>query len=94
MPDSHFTNGRWDKLASVMISKFSTTKHHVTFEHASNRFFDIKEKETRNAFQKRAANQSHAREAGIGVQLTVFVVAVKNGFSTRYHSSFSSPATL
>ena len=76
-PTSHFGNRRWDKLASVMV-EFVTSKHPV-FKRShmlQTGFFDISQRKTWNALQKRATKQSHARDCGIGVQSMLCVFEV------------------
>ena len=77
---AHFTCGEWDKFASVMMRELITSNRPV-FKCSNMQktgILTFKERETRSALQKRAAEQSHVREHGIGVQSTLSVFAVKN----------------
>ena len=89
----NLSTGR-DRLASVMTREFITGKHPVS--KCSNMLqtgiLDIKERETRIAFQKRAAKQSHARECDIGVHSTLSVLRKEEMDSAQDASSASCPS--
>ena len=60
-------------MGQTRIRDDERTYHQQTFcvqvyEHASDKYIDIKERETWNAPQQRAGKQSHARECGTCVQ--------------------------